>query len=47
MYATSSALAIARNEIKPGSLGLSTLVYERMGYVYEGTAVLVEAMISK
>ncbi len=40
MHATSFKrnLAIARNEIKPGSLGVSTLVYESMGYANAGSA---------
>ena len=40
MHATSLKrnLAIARNEIMPGSLGVSMIVYETMGYANAGTA---------
>ena len=31
-------LAIARNEIKPGSFSIPSLVYESMGYVNSGSS---------
>ncbi len=37
-YLVKRNLVIARNEIKQGSLGVSTLVYENMGYANAGTA---------